>query len=60
MFSLVILIAIGETVLNCNMSPITVGRSLGKASGSVLFPGRGHDTVLVSCATSFSRFENCN
>ena len=59
MFTLVyILIAIGETVLNCNISPITVGRSLGKACGSVLYPGVGHDTVL--CATSFRRFENCN
>ena len=27
------MIAIGETVLNCNMSQITVGRRLGKASG---------------------------
>ena len=65
MFTLVkpyILIAIGEMVLNCNMSPITIGRSLGKPSGCavVLCPGRGHETVLVSCATSFRRFENCN
>ena len=30
------MIAIGEMVLNCNMSPITIGRSLGKASGCAM------------------------
>ena len=31
--------------MNCNISPITIGRSLGKASGSVMF--WCHETIRV-------------
>ena len=41
------MIAIGETVLNCNMSQITIGRSLGKASGCA---------VAVYCSVATTRY----